>query len=379
MEQRNGKYREMIYVNGKALKSPFFRRKTDANEWKRNQLQIRDKIRASGDDYIDVTRTFVEHAKYWLESSIKHSKAKSTYSNYEMVFRIHLEPLLRNTALTEIRVSHAEKLLTKLSNEGKKPKGINDILMVFKAIMNDAEKRGYLFKNHLKSFSLVKVPQQSFKYWSEQEINKFFLGLKGRSEFYFYSTAIYTGMRRGEIAGLCWDCIDFHKKVVTVKRTLDRYGLRDSTKTGLIKHIPINDFLLRILGHLYSSRSTNSKFVFTDASGNPLNPHHLYRSFRKLQEEFGIDNILTVHDLRHTFASQFMMKGGNLYDLSKLLGHTEVKMTQRYAHLSPDHLAGATQRISFGLENESYEFNPILTPNTFCPEILESNESQVGS
>lgn len=51
--------------------------------------------------------------------------------------------------------------------------------------------------------------------------------------------------------------------------------------------------------------------------------------------------------MRHTFASQFMMNGGNLYDLQKILGHTKIEMTMRYAHLSPDHLASAINIVSF--------------------------------
>ena len=65
------------------------------------------------------------------------------------------------------------------------------------------------------------------------------------------------------------------------------------------------------------------------------------------------------HDLRHTFASQFVMKGGNIYTLREILGHTDVKMTQRYAHLSPEHLKGATDFLSF--DSLKSEPNPNLT------------------
>ena len=54
------------------------------------------------------------------------------------------------------------------------------------------------------------------------------------------------------------------------------------------------------------------------------------------------------HDLRHTFASHFMMNGGNIYDLQKILGHTSLEMTQRYAHLAPEHLVQAANIVSFG-------------------------------
>lgn len=54
---------------------------------------------------------------------------------------------------------------------------------------------------------------------------------------------------------------------------------------------------------------------------------------------------IRIHDVRHTYASLFMMSGGNLYDLKKVLGHVDVKTTERYAHLSSDHLAGVRDII----------------------------------
>ena len=54
-----------------------------------------------------------------------------------------------------------------------------------------------------------------------------------------------------------------------------------------------------------------------------------------------------IHDLRHTYASHFMMSGGNILALQKLLGHHDIKLTQKYAHLAPDHLAAEAARVSF--------------------------------
>jgi integrase len=63
--------------------------------------------------------------------------------------------------------------------------------------------------------------------------------------------------------------------------------------------------------------------------------------------------IFRFHDLRHTFASHFMKNGGNIYDLQKILGHTSLEMTQRYAHLAPEHLVQASNVVSFGANLKS--------------------------
>ncbi|MBI2519305.1 MAG: tyrosine-type recombinase/integrase [Bdellovibrio sp.] len=93
-----------------------------------------------------------------------------------------------------------------------------------------------------------------------------------------------------------------------------------------------------------------NNFVFLKADGQAINPLHIYHDFGKAQARAKMDKRIRFHDLRHTFASHFMMSGGNLYDLQKILGHTQFEMTQIYAHLSPDHLANKTQILSFGSE-----------------------------
>ena len=81
-----------------------------------------------------------------------------------------------------------------------------------------------------------------------------------------------------------------------------------------------------------------------------------------------------LRDLRHTFASGFMMDGNNLYDLSKLLGHTKVEMTTRYAHLAPDYLQSTMKDFNMGLIETKTEFgfNQNLTMNLKNEEGVEN-------
>ena len=75
--------------------------------------------------------------------------------------------------------------------------------------------------------------------------------------------------------------------------------------------------------------------------------HHAPRILKRLAVEAGVKPI-RFHDLRHSFASCFVMRGGSIYKLQRLLGHTSIQMTERYSHLSPDHLADSTELLDFG-------------------------------
>ena len=82
--------------------------------------------------------------------------------------------------------------------------------------------------------------------------------------------------------------------------------------------------------------------------GEAFDVNHLGRHFKKFLKKAGLSQHFRFHDLRHTFTSHFMMNGGNIYDLQKMLGHSSLEMTQRYAHLAPEHLVAASNVVNFG-------------------------------
>ena len=367
MEFRNGKYREMIWIGKLLIKSPFFKRKTDAAIWKANKLNERTKMQVLGNDYKTQSKiTFSDFVLNWLETKIRPSKSPNTFREYESILRCHLNPVLGKIPLKDIRIKEADILVSTLLKKGKSPKGIQNTFSLLKQILNEAERREDISKNYLRSYQPIKVPERRFKFWSSSEISQFLLSCKNDPYYEFFVTAFYTGMRKGEIAALKWECIDFNNNLITVRGTLDKLGYRDSTKSGRIRHVPMNDFLKSTLLELFRIRTFNSDFVFLN-KGNPIDTNHLYRVFMSYQKKAGIMNQIRVHDTRHTFASQYMMKGlGSLYELSQILGHSDTKMTQRYAHLSPLHLSRSTANLKFGIEEELLRsFNPILTPSNF--------------
>lgn len=89
-------------------------------------------------------------------------------------------------------------------------------------------------------------------------------------------------------------------------------------------------------------RTSESDLVFTNAAGGRLG--WLQHGFRNALARAGLTD-LHFHDLRHTFASQWMMAGGDLYVLKSILGHKSVAMTQRYAHLSPSYKKAMVERM----------------------------------
>jgi integrase len=141
--------------------------------------------------------------------------------------------------------------------------------------------------------------------------------------------ALHSGARKGEEFKLTWDDVDFDRRKVTFTRT----------KTGGDREVPMTKTCERLLRRLYENRTGSHDRVFSSTVRDaPIkNPR---QAFETALRRAGIKNF-RYHDLRHTFASRLVMRGVGLYEVSKLLGHGSVVTTQRYAHLAPEHLAGA--------------------------------------
>lgn len=353
-------YREMITIEGKTFKSPWSIRKTDANKWKAKKISEREKSRLSGQGYFVQDKIlFADYAQQWLKVKIIPNKTASTAYSYESMIRVHCLPVVGQKPLHEIGMKEANLILMNLRTKGNNAQGINHIITVLKQILKDAEREGVIERSGLTHLKRLKVSDNVWAYWEEMEINRFFLKIKDLPLYPLLATAIYTGMRRGELGGLKWDCVDFARNQIIVKRVRDRNGLRDTTKTGKSRLVPINPSLYPILLGLWNKRTDDTQLVFTKENGMDLDAHHLGRDFDTYQKKVPGLKRIRFHDLRHTFASQFVMKGGNIYTLREILGHTDVKMTQRYAHLSPEHLKGATDFLSF--DSLKSEANPNLT------------------
>ena len=147
--------------------------------------------------------------------------------------------------------------------------------------------------------------------------------------------ALHTGMRKGEILTLRWKQINWEKSRVELEKT----------KNGDPRRIPMDSILAHELGE-HRGRVKNEELVFPsfDRDGKVVPLADVKVSFGMALRDAGITDF-RFHDLRHTFASHYAMSGGNLYTLAKILGHKDIKMTQRYADLSPDFIDRERERL----------------------------------
>ena len=145
--------------------------------------------------------------------------------------------------------------------------------------------------------------------------------------------ALNTGLRRGELLALQWSAVDLVNRRLIVRGA--------SAKSGLTRHIPLNDEAARVLT-AWKPCSASDSLVFPGPTGEPMND--LKTAWGKVAKAAKLDDF-TFHDLRHTFASNLVQAGVDLNTVRELLGHCDIRMTLRYAHLAPEHKAAAVAKL----------------------------------
>jgi len=113
-------------------------------------------------------------------------------------------------------------------------------------------------------------------------------------------------------------------------------------KNSRPRDIPTTDKLLRVLNAL----NKNTRWAFATRNGNQLNRNHLRETLVKIYMRIGIESG-NIHTFRHSFVSHLVMSGVNLSTVQKLMGYSDIETIMIYAHLAPEHLKGAVDKLEF--------------------------------
>jgi integrase len=275
-------------------------------------------------------------------------RGMKTIDKTDQMVRSHFADFL-DYRLDHITPKMIEKWQTDALAKGLKPTSINRALNPLRAIMTIAVEKEYLEIHPLKRCKNLSVQDDmKERYLSAEEETRLRNQLEKRNQeksirlppdderiyadhiMPIILVALNTGMRRGEIFQLTWDNVSFKNNIITVTA--------DTAKSSRKRYINMNKETQRVLEdwNIYSSRVG---LVFPNpATGKPI--VDIKSMWINILGDAEIHNF-RFHDLRHTFASNLVMKGAPLYMVQKLLGHSTLEMTMRYAHLSPDSTAQA--------------------------------------
>ena len=239
------------------------------------------------------------------------------------------------------------------------PRTVNYELRTLQTFYKWAVTRNHLFVNPVTVVERYRIPKRSLpKFLSAGDLKKMLAACNER-ERRLFSTFLMTGMRKGELAHLCWSDINFDMNIIFIQEKPD-WNWKPKTDERVI---PIAPPLREVLLTEYAERLSDT-LVFPNRKGNP--DIHLLPKLIKVCRKAGIKPA-TVHSLRHSFGAHLRMAGVSLADIADLLGHKDLATTQIYAKVHQDHLRTAISRLG-----------PIATefpPKRVAPRLLDTARS----
>ena len=263
------RYRESYYLGHKKINGPSFKKITDAKTWKaRIETEKFSKL-ALGEHYhktIDVN--FFDFAEKWLHNHVEVNCTTKTFQYYGSILRTHLYPRFAKLNISDITEEDGMRLMGDLKKTHS-AKGIKNIWIVFRSVINKARKDKHILIDPLENIKKPKPDLVQDNFWIKLEIHQFLRANKCDQLLPFYFVAIHTGMRLAELCGLKWDRIDFMNNQITVTRTRDKFGLKETTKTKLKRFIPMTQEV-RALLLVLQQKNQGNPFIFLEADGTEV-------------------------------------------------------------------------------------------------------------
>jgi integrase len=215
--------------------------------------------------------------------------------------------------------------------EGLSKTTVNHYLKILKRLFNIAIDWGYVGENPVRRVKLYNEKDGFKERILSNEEEEHLLWASFEHLRPILVVALNTGMRKGEILNLTWDRIDLAQRLIQVV----------NTKSGRNRTIPINSALFEVLNEL--KRDRKSEYVFFNSrTYKPFGT--IRRSFENACRRAKIKG-LRFHDLRHTFASRLVERGVDIVRVKELLGHSSVKITERYTHSNQEERKKAVELL----------------------------------
>lgn len=289
-----------------------------------------------------------EWLPYWLDNVVKPRRKLSTYDKYEAHVRLYLVPGIGSKRLESLSVADVRRFLVQLEKKTTAATA-KESHRVLRTALTAACREELISRNVA---SLVEPPRpkaRELSPWSLDETLDFLAASRRDPLYAAFVLAIAMGLRRGELVGLRWADVDLDKRVLYVRQqTQRRRGVLydDDPKGRRRRTVPLPAMCIAPLRwHRMRQNDQRAKagerwkegdYVFTTASGRPVEPRNVYRSFTRVAASAGL-RVIRLHDARHGTATLLTAAGVAPRVVMEILGHSQISITMDvYTHVVQD-------------------------------------------
>lgn len=299
-------------------------------------------------------KTFYQIFDEWYKS-IKHNVKESTAANYFMKAQKHIIPFFMEKNIDSVTSSDIYSFIEQKKQIGLSTRYISDIVILMKSIFKYAMRIYHIF-NPMNEVTLSHKKVAEIKLLDNDEQHKLqqYIAENQNNTTLGIALCMSTGIRIGELCALTWSDIDIQKRILTVRKTIQRIQTpTEERKTKVIitepksesskRCIPIPECMVSFL-EKFKSRCEN--YLISD-NEKPVEPRTMQYRFSKILKNVKVPSV-HFHSLRHIFASNCVKLGFDIKTLSEILGHSSVEITlNRYVHSSFEQKIEYMKRISF--------------------------------
>jgi len=324
----------------------------DAQIYRDQLLKQIGEIEKNPEKFLTVNQALDE----WLEGYVKFNVKERTFEGYKDVLRRYVRPAFGTKLVVNVKPADLQNLYNKMNLDGFSPVTIRKPHIIMKACLDYYFGLEVISRNPANS---VRPPTGSPKkpvIPTREELNTIFAACRNPKEQALWKLVAYTGARPEEYLAMRWSDLDLNQGVwkitrvqVELKKGVIRYETPKTEKSK--RTLPLYPEIVELLKahrrtqleyQLKIRRWSKNDLVFPSRFGTPMRGSNLYRHFKTLLEEAGLSteenpSPITPYSLRHAFATYALEAGGNLKDISELLGHSSIRVTADvYAHVSEE-------------------------------------------
>jgi len=273
--------------------------------------------------------TVADFSKRWVKEYITQRRNKKEQDLAAQRLRDFVLPILGFYQIREIKTEHLRALRAVVEAKGRSAQTVHHILSDVRCLLRYALEVGVLSESPFRASIMPKIPEEAPKRLSDEEVGRVLIVLPQK-----YETAVrlglLTGLRWGELHSLQWR---------QVKELPEPHLVLEHTKSGKVRRVPLVPEAVEVLKREWE-RKTSSVFVLGFRAKNPCSFVERIGKKAKVRWHF--------HQLRHTFASRWLEQGGSIEMLRYILGHSTVRVTERYGRVSDAAVFAEAKRLGLG-------------------------------
>jgi integrase len=323
-------------------------------------------------EYLEPTKVlFCDYVKEWVIEG-KNKVSITTHNNYVHMLFKHIYPYFKRQGVTleQVKAKHLNRYYADKQADGLSPNTVKKHHSVIRSALQSAFKHGFVSRNEADIADKPKHQKYYSEFYNQEEINKLFEDIKGNPIETAVILTTYLGLRRSEVLGLRWDCVDFANKTISIRHKVVRVNdngkmsilQSDELKTDASRRtFPLNLKILDYLSDLKQKQERNQAllksgyikeykdYICVNDIGDLIKPDYVSDKFKKTLAKNNLKHI-RFHDLRHSCASLLLSLGSNMKDIQEWLGHSNYQTTaDLYAHIDPKNKKNMIDGLSAAL------------------------------